>query len=154
MGLFTLRGTITAIGQSTFTNGGFNYAYVEFTEADGRRISVRKLSVGNLVSPTIGLGHAGEFFFDKWGIWGVWLWGVKTTDGFVAFERAPFKTVAIGLLLIGVVGLPFLLLGIPFLFFAGLLLSKSLQTGARKRMFYGNDRAEAERLRSREAIRI
>lgn len=37
MGIFTITGTVVAIGQSEFNTGGTFYAFVEFVEPSGRR---------------------------------------------------------------------------------------------------------------------
>lgn len=159
MGLFKVSGTIVAIGQSEFNNRGTLYAFIEILEPSGRRVIVRNVGLLNQVASSITLGTNGEFYFDKFFVYGrpfvSQLWGVKTADGLVAFDNDMRKH-AMGLsFLIGTLAIP--LLGVGFLFIAlGLLqlLFVILRAGARKPMFYGNNRAEARRLRQQLPVRI
>lgn len=158
MGVFTLTGTIVSIGQSMFDLRGTGYAFIEIVEPSGRRVMVQKVAVGNQVLSAVNLGCKGEFFFDKVFVsFGCvsQLWGVKTQDGLVAFEDSNIRRYPvvmnlcfgfIGSLL--VVGIPFLVLGL--LQWIGLIL----RAGQRKRLFYGNDYREANRLRQQQAVRI
>lgn len=159
MGLFKVSGTIVAIGQSEFDNRGTLYAFLEIVEPSGRRVIVRSVGVLNQVASSVVLGTKGQFFFDKFFVFGrpfvSQLWGVKTDDGLVTFDNDLRKQAMMFSFWIGM--LTILALGIGFLFIAvGLLqlLLVILMTGARKRMFYGTSRAEARRLRQQQPVRI
>lgn len=159
MGLFKVSGTIVAIGQSEFDNRSTLYAFLEIVEPNGCRVIVRNVGVLNQVASSIALGTNGEFFFDKFFVFGrpfvSQLWGTKTVDGLVAFDNDMRKHAMAFSFCIGM--LTILALGIGFLFIAvGLLqlLFVILMTGARKRMFYGANRAEARRLRQQLPVRI
>jgi len=159
MGLFKVSGTIAAIGQGEFNNHGTFYAFMEIREPGGRRVIVRNVGVLNQVASSIVLGANGEFFFDKLFVYGrpfiSQLWGVKTVDGLVAFDNDMRKHAMAVSFLIGTLTIP--LLGAGFLLIAlGLfqLLYVILRAGARKRMFYGTNRAEARRLRQQLPVRI
>lgn len=159
MGLFKVSGTIVAIGQSEFNNKGTLYAFLEILEPSGRRVIVRNVGVLNQVASSIAPGTNGEFFFDKFFVYGrplvSQLWGAKTVDGLVTFDNDMRKQTMAFSFLIGTLTIP--LLGIGLLFIAlGLLqlLFVILKAGARKRLFYGTDRAEAQRLRQQLPVRI
>ncbi|MCW5691006.1 MAG: hypothetical protein KIT48_01435 [Pseudolabrys sp.] len=159
MGLFKVSGTIAAIGQGEFNNHGTFYAFMEIREPGGRRVIVHNVGVLNHVASSIVLGGDSEFFFDKFFVFGrsfvSQLWGVKTTDGLVTFDNDMRKQAMAVSFLIGTLTIP--LLGIGFLLIAlGLLqlLFVMLKAGARKRMFYGTDRAEARRLHQQLPVRI
>jgi len=159
MGLFKVSGTIVAIGQSEFNNKGTLYAFVEIVEPSGRRVIVRNVGVLNQVASSIALGAGGEFYFDKFFVFGrpfvSQLWGVKTADGLVTFDNDMRKHTMAFSFLIGVLTLPALGLGLLFIAVGLLqLLFVILMTGARKRMFYGTNRAEARRLRQQQPVRI
>lgn len=159
MSVFKITGTIAAIGQSQFDNHATLYAFVEIVEPSGRRVMVRNVAVGNQALSTINVGSQGEFFFDKF-IVGIGrsasqLWGVKTRDGLVAFENRNFRTpfvvrhIGIGLFAsLFLFGIPYVVLGLVQL--AGLIGS----FGAREQLLYGDDRAEAKRLRQQQAVQI
>lgn len=159
MGLFRVSGTIVAIGQSEFNNKGTLYAFIEILEPNGRRVIVCNVGMLNQVASSITLGTNGEFFFDKFFVYGrpfvSQLWGVKSAAGLVSFDNDMRKH-AMGLsFLVGALTIP--LLGVGFLFIAlGLLqlLFVIIRAGARKRMFFGNNRAEARRLRQQLPVRI
>jgi hypothetical protein len=159
MGLFKVSGTIVAIGQDEFSNKGKLYAFLEIVEPSGRRVIVRNVGVLNQIVSSIVLGANGEFYFDKFFVYGrpfvSQLWGVKTADGLVTFDNDMRKQSMALSFLIGTLTIP--LLGMGFLLIAlGLLqlLFVILKTGARKRMFYGTDRTEAQRLRQQLPVRI
>jgi hypothetical protein len=90
MGLFAINGTITAIGQSQFTSELTVYAYIEITEASGRRVTVERVAACNEADAALQLGLSGEFFFDKiflfWRTYRCQLWGVQS-DGLTVFDR-------------------------------------------------------------------
>ena len=120
---------------------------------------VQQVAVGNQVLATLNLGATGEFYFDKFFVarkrFVSQLWDVKTSDGLVSFDkdmRAPVTFVhlafGIALLPVGGLGMVFLVVALPQ------LVKLIRMIGARKRMFYGQDRTEARRLRQQQAVRI
>jgi len=153
MGLFSFAGTVVAIGQSEFDNHHTRYAFIEIVEPSGRRVIVQQVWVGNQAQAALNLGAKGEFFFDKFFAarkgFVSQLWGVKTSDGLVSFDnnmRAVITFVHLGC---GTVLLPFGGIGLVFLVFAlPQLLKLITMFGARRRTFYGQDRAEAQRFGS------
>lgn len=159
MSLFKISGTIAAIGQSEFDNTGTLFAFIEIVEPTGRRVMVQQVAVGNQVLSTLIPGAQGEFYFDKLFVYRKGLvsqlWGVKTSDGLVCFDkgmRGPVTFVHLG---VGIVLLPFGGVGMVFLVFAVPQLVKLISmVGARERMFYGQDGAEAHRLRQQQAVRL
>lgn len=159
MSLFKISGTIAAIGQCEFSNHHTLYAFVEIVEPTGRRVMVQQVAVGNQVLATLNLAATGEFYFDKFFVarkrFVSQLWGVKTSDGLVAFDKAMRAPVTFIHLAFGIVLLPFGGVGMVFLVFALPQLFKLIgMIGARKRMFYGQDHTEARRLRQQQAVRI
>jgi len=159
MGLFKVTGTIAAIGQCEFDNHYTLYAFLELIEPSGRRVMVQKVAVGNQVAPALSPGAEGEFYFDKFFVAGKrfvsQLWGVKTSDGLVAFDKDMRKRVTFYHLGWGIITLPLLGLGAGFLIVAlPQLLMLIAMTGERKRLFYGRNRAEARRLRKQLAVRM
>lgn len=159
MGLFKISGTVTAIGQSEFNNHHTLYAFIELVEPTGRRVMVQNVWVGNQVLATMNVGAEGEFCFDKFfaaskGLVSQ-LWGVKTSGGLVSFDRNMRTPLTFVHLALGIVLLPFGGVGMVFLVFALPQLVKLIgMIGARERMFYGQDHAEARRLRQQQAVRI
>jgi hypothetical protein len=84
MGLLNLKGTITALGQSEFDNHTTIYAYLEITEASGRRILIDKVAVANDTAALLAMGSVGEFFFDQMFVYGrryhCQLWGHQSRE--------------------------------------------------------------------------
>lgn len=159
MSLFKISGTVAAIGQCEFDNHHTLYAFVEIVESTGRRVMVQQVAVGNQALATLNLGAKGEFYFDKFFVarkrFVSQLWGVKSSDGVVVFGKDMRVAVTFVHLAFGIVLLPVGGLGMVFLVFALPQLFKLIgMIGARKRMFYGQDRTEARRLRKQEAVRI
>ncbi len=159
MGVFNVTGTIAAIGQCEFNNRGTLYAFIDIVEPSGRRVSVQNVAIGNQVAPAIVLGTAGEFFFDKLFVPGrrfvSQMWGVKTSDGLVALDNNMRTSQAFLNVIVGVVALPLLGLGIPFLVLGIFQLFQLVAlAGTRQERFYGKDCDEARRLRAQQTVRI
>lgn len=160
MGIFTITGTVVAIGQSMFDNRDTLYAFVEIVEPNGRRVLVQNVAVGNEVLAALNLGSKGEFFFDKILVvdgpgFVSQLWGVKAHEGLVAFDNANLRIhVVFKNLIVGLIG-SLLVIGIP-LFIFGLIQSVPLilQAGKRKQLFFWSDRAVTKRLRQQQTARI
>jgi len=159
MGLFSISGTVTAIGQSLFNNDIAVYAYIEITEASGRRVSVEKVAVFNDAASGLQLGGTGEFFFDKMTFFDArfrcQLWGVKS-DATAVFDRRDLRKRFIGRSLVaGVVLLPVVGIGLLWLLPGVANLCAVLSGGVdRKRLFYGSNPAEIERLEQQLPVRI
>lgn len=159
MGLFSISGTVTAVGQSVFNNDIAIYAYIEITEASGRRVSVEKVAVCNDAASELQLGGAGEFFFDKIAVFDArfrcQLWGAKT-DTAAVFDRRDIRKVFIGHnLLAGIVLLPLFGLGLLWLVpgLASLFVVLSGEVD-RKKLFYGSNPTEIQRLQQQQPVRI
>jgi hypothetical protein len=159
MGLFSISGTVSAIGQSIFNNDIAVYAYIEITETSGRRVSVEKVAVCNDAAAELQLGSAGEFFFDKMAVFDArfrcQLWGVKSDAGAV-FDRRNIRKLFIGQNLVaGIVLLPLFGVGLLWLVpgFASLCAVLSGEVD-RKRRFYGSNPDEIQRLRQQQPVRI
>jgi hypothetical protein len=88
--MFTVSGTITAIGQSQLNNEVSVYADIEITETTGRRVTVQKVAVRNEADASLQLGLAGQFFFNRVFLHGqpyrCQLWGIQA-DGLTVFDR-------------------------------------------------------------------
>ena len=81
--LFSIKGSVTKIGQSEFNNNAELFAYIEITEPSGRRVMIEKVVISNDVGAAFAMGVAGEFFIDrmlKSGPVRIQLWGIKTHD--------------------------------------------------------------------------
>lgn len=159
MGIYAINGTITAIGQSQFTNDLTIYAYIEITEASGCRVTVEKVVACNEADAALQLGLFGEFFFDRIFLHGqpyrYQLWGLQT-DSLAVFDRknlrvrVTFAHIGFGLLLLPVFGL-----GLGYLVPGIVQLIVLLCGGAdRERRFYGSDPEKAQRLYQERAVRI
>ncbi len=159
MSLFSISGSVTAIGQSIFNNDLSIYAYIELTEVSGRRVSVEKVAVCNDAAAELHVGCVGEFFFDKWYVhdarFRCQLWGVKTEEVAVLDRRDLRKSFIGYQLFCGFVLLPAFGVGLLWLLpgFASLraVLSGSVD---RRKMFYGSNPAEMQRLRQQQHLRI
>lgn len=159
MGLLSIKGTVTAIGQSQFDNNMAVYAYLEITEANGRRVMIDKVAVCNDTASVLQLGCVGEFYFDRMFIYGrrffCQLWGIKGDDTVVIDRHHLRKMVAahhvfVGLLMLPVGGFGLFWL-LPALFSGLTMLSGRVN---RRRMFYGLNPGEALRLQRQQAVRI
>jgi hypothetical protein len=157
MSLFSIKGTVTAIGQSQFDNSITFYAYLEITEPSGRRIKIDQVAVCNDIASALRLGQSGEFFVDRifrfsktyrCQLWGIKSDGVATIDSIDIRKRVAGLQFVLGILTIPIFGLG-LLLAVPALF-------KILSLGAynRNQMFYGSDPVEARRLSEQQVVRI
>jgi hypothetical protein len=159
MGLFSVNGTITAIGQSLFNNDLAIYAYLEITEASGRRLSVEKVAVCNDAASQLQLGSAGEFFFDRMYVHGgrfrCQLWGIKSDSMAVFDRRDARKFFIVHHILLGTVLLPFAGIGL-FWLLPGLASLWTVLSGQadRKGLFYGSNPAEVQRLQRQQPVRI
>ncbi len=159
MGLFSISGTVTAIGQSVFNYDIALYAYIQITESSGRRVSVEKVAVCTVADSELQLGVVGEFFFDKMTFFDTrfrcQLWGVKT-DAVAVFDRRDLRKRLIGLSLVGgIVLLPVLGVGLLWLLpdFANLFAVLSGDVD-RKKLFYGLNPVEVQRLKQQLPVRI
>jgi hypothetical protein len=154
VGLFSIRGQITAVGQSNIWHDGKVYQWIEIEDTTGQRINVSKVVVQNEVMSLACQGATGEFFFEKMNSRAKRMFGIKWNSGEVAFDAKNVRS-RIGLLYI-LYGFPLLLLwGIGLLVMAyGLYLVFSPNDSERKMMFYGTDQQEAQRIHRQVPIRI
>jgi hypothetical protein len=157
MSLFSIKGAVTAIGQSQFNNAITIYAYLEITEPSGRRVKIDQVAVCNDVAAAFRLGQSGEFFVDRifrysrtyrCQLWGIKADGIATLDSIDIRKRVSFGQFVLGIMLIPVFGLGFLLIIPP------LIRLLTLSAVDRRQMFYGSDPAEAQRLSHQQAVRI
>ncbi|MCC8957610.1 hypothetical protein H8B02_30515 [Bradyrhizobium sp. Pear77] len=154
MGLFSIKGTITAYGQHDILKDGCIYQWIEMQDEHGQRINVSKVFATNaILSLLVNLNIGGEFYFET--IRGKKrLFGVKSMDGAVAFDEMNARARVGGLLFLQ--GVPLLLIfglgAIPMAM--GLFYLFTPNDSARREIFYGSDRDEAIRLRQQVPIRI
>jgi hypothetical protein len=149
MSLSAISGTVTAVGQSVFTNDLTIFAYVEITEASGRRVSIEKVAVCNDVMARLELGATGEFFVDRIFRFSqsfrCQLFGIKT-DGVAVLDRRDLrKRTIVAQLILGLALTPVLGIGLV-LVVPNLVKALTLFTLDRRAMFYGRDPADAQRL--------
>jgi hypothetical protein len=142
MGLYSITGTVSAIGQSSFDNELHLYAYVVVTDQTGRRHMIDKVAVGNDVGSYLTIGLYGEFFFDSF--FGnrsklrCQLWGVKADAGSV-IDRTNLRTMVTASNLIqGIFLLPFFGIGL-FSLLRGLFQLFDAVTGRVDRQRFFND---------------
>jgi hypothetical protein len=159
MGLLSIKGTVTAHGQSHFDNYLTIYAYLEITEPSGRRIQIDKVAVCNDTAALLQLGSASEFLFDKMFVYGrryhYQLWGIKAED-MAVFDRHNLRNmVIVHHIVLGTLMLPIGGLG-AFWLLPGLASLMTVISGKvnRRRMFYGSNPAEVRRLQQQQAVRI
>jgi hypothetical protein len=157
MSLFSISGTITAIGQSAFSNDLTIFAYLEITEASGRRVSVEKVAVCNDVVARLELGITGEFFVDRIfrfsQTFRCQLFGVKASGTTVLDRRDLRKRTIVAQLIFGLMLTPVFGIGLV-LVVPNLLKALTLVTVDRHTMFYGPDPAEVQRLERQQTVRI
>lgn len=149
MSLFSISGTVTAVGQSVFTNDLTIFAYLEITEASRRRTSIEKVAVCNDVMARLELGTAGEFFVDRIfrfsQTFRCQLFGIKT-DGVAVLDRRDLrKRTIVAQLILGLALTPLFGIGLV-LVVPNLLKALTLFTLDRRAMFYGPDPIDAQRL--------
>jgi hypothetical protein len=140
MNLFELKGTVTAIGQSTFDNDVVVYAFVEITDFESGRTMIERVAVCNDIGAVFSMGVSGSFYIDRLfrasGPLRCQLFGVKT-DRVAVFDRLDLRKkaglikVLLGILTLPVVGIGLLLL-VPGIHL--LVLSARHDRG---RFFYG-----------------
>jgi hypothetical protein len=157
MSLFSISGTVTALGQSAFTNDLTIFAYLEITEASGRRVSIEKVAVCNDVMARLELGAAGEFFVDRIFRFSqsfrCQLFGIKT-DGVAVLDRRDLrKRTIVAQLILGLALTPVFGIGL-LLVVPNLLKALTLFTLDRHATFYGPDPVDAQRLERHQAVRI
>ncbi|MEW6451311.1 MAG: hypothetical protein AB1490_11705 [Pseudomonadota bacterium] len=160
MSIFRLKGTITAIGAGTMTEGGTKHDWIEITPDGGRVYGVTRVWVGANAARGVCPGVRGEFFLDRVFVLGaptrIWkqLYGIRIDGGQAVYDRTSLRAAAIALhIKLGVI---FLVVGIGALWltFAALQLTKAAITiGARRRAFLGGQ-GSAGKVREREAVRI
>jgi hypothetical protein len=157
MSLFLVSGTVTAIGQSVFTNDLTIFAFLEVAEASGRRVLIEKVAVCNEVVARLQVGMTGEFFVDRifqfsqsfrCQLFGIKADGVAVLDSSDLRKRTILAQLIFGLMLTPVFGIG-LLLVVP-----AVLKAFTLGTMDRHAMFYGSDPAEPQRLERQQAVRI
>jgi hypothetical protein len=159
MSLLTFKGTVTALGQSQFDNVVTIYAYIEITEASGRRIQIDKVAVANDAGTLLTMGSVGEFFFDKMFVYGrryhYQLWGIKAEKMAVMDRVDARKMVTIHHIIFGMLLLPIGGLGALWLL-PGLGHLVTMLSGRvnRDQLFYGSNPAEIRRLQQQQAVRI
>jgi hypothetical protein len=153
MGLFSLKGTIISLGQSTFWPDGQIYSWIEIQDETGQRFNVSKVFATNAVLSLVDNDYTGEFFLEE--IKGKKrLFGVKLNTGAAAYDELDARARVGGLLFLQ--GIPMLLVfGLGLIFMVqGLFYLFTSNNAARRAMFYGTDIEEASRLRKQEPIRI
>lgn len=154
-----MKGTVTALGQSQFDNVVTIYAYIEITEASGRRIQIDKVAVANDAGTLLAMGSVGEFFFDKMFVYGrryhYQLWGIKAENMVVMDRVDARKMVTIHHIIFGTLLLPIGGLGV-FWLLPGLGHLVTMLSGRvhRDRFFFGSNPAEIRRLHQQQAVRI
>jgi hypothetical protein len=138
MSLFELVGTITSIGQSVFSNDGTVYAYLEISDAEGRRTLVERVGVCNDVGSRLALGLSGRFYVDRFfrsGNLRCQLWGVKTERDMVIDATDLRVRIAVIKILQGIPGI--LVLGLGLFFIAsGIGLLVQCARNDRKKFFF------------------
>ncbi len=138
--LFSVKGTVTTVGQSLFDNNGEIFAYIEVTESSGRRVMIEKVAIHNDIRMIFQMGLTGEFFVDRIfrsGQVRCQLWGIKTGDREI-FDRKNLRLYSgLSHLMYGLVIIPIFGLGLILVIPAALRLCRCI--GApRRRMFYGS----------------
>jgi hypothetical protein len=149
MSLSAISGTVTAVGQSVFSNDLTIFAYLEITEASGRRVSIEKVALCNDVMARLELGATGEFFVDRIfrfsQTFRCQLFGIKT-DGVAVLDRRDLrKRTIVAQLILGLALTPLFGIGLV-LVIPNLLKTLTLFTLDRRAMFYGPDPVDAQRL--------
>jgi hypothetical protein len=149
MSLSAISGTVTAVGQSVFSNDLTICAYLEITEASGRRVSMEKVAVCNDVMARLELGATGEFFVDRIFRFSqsfrCQMFGIKT-DGVAVLDRRDLrKRTIMAQLVLGLALTPLFGIGLV-LVVPNLLKALTLFTLDRRAMFYGPDPVDAQRL--------
>lgn len=158
MSLLTIKGTVTALGQSQFDNVVTIYAYIEITEPSGRRIQIEKVAVANDTAAQLDMGSIGEFFFDRMFVYGrryhYQLWGIKAENMAVMDRVDARKMVMIHHIVLGTLLLPFVIGAFWLLPGLGHLVTILSGSVNRDRLFYGANPAEIRRLQQQQAVRI
>ena len=136
MGLYSLNGTITRLGQSEFNNDVTIYAFIEITDSKGARTLIKKVAVAVDVQAAIGEGVAGQFYFDDVFVFGrrylCQFWGVRTATHSIVDGANFRKMLAVFNLIWGILLTPLFGYGLPCLI-AGIGQSWSLLTGSADR---------------------
>jgi hypothetical protein len=149
MSLSAISGTVTAVGQSVFTNDLTIFAYLEITEASGRRVSIEKVAVCNDVSARLELGATGEFLVDRIFRFSqsfrCQLFGIKTDRVAVLDRRDLRKRTIVAQLILGLALTPLFGIGLV-LVVPNLVKALTLLTLDRRAAFYGRDPVDAQRL--------
>lgn len=157
MSLSAISGTVTAVGQSVFTNDLTVFAYLEITEASGRRVSIEKVAVCNDVMARLELGATGEFFLDRIFRFSqsfrCQLFGIKTGGVAVLDRRDLRKRTIVAQLILCLALTPLFGIGLV-LVVPNLLKAVTLFTLDRRATFYGPDPGEAQRLSRQQTVRI
>jgi hypothetical protein len=157
MSLSSISGTVTAIGQSAFTNDLTVFAYLEITEASGRRVSIEKVAVCSDVMARLELGVTGEFFVDR--IFNFsqsfrcQLFGIKTEGVAVLDRRDLRKRTILVQLILGLALTPVFGIGLV-LVVPNVVKALTLFTLDRHATFHGPDPAGPQRLDRPQAVRI
>src|SRR6185295_8484373 len=149
MSLFSISGTVTAIGQSASTNDLTIFAYLEITEASGRRVSIEKVAVCNDVMARLEPGATGEFFVDRIFRFSqsfrCQLFGIKTGGVAILDRRDLRKRAIVAQLIFGLALTPIFGIGLV-LVVPNLVKALTLFTLDRRATFYGRDPVDAQRL--------
>jgi hypothetical protein len=157
MSLFSISGTVTAIGQSEFTNDLTIFAYLEIAKASGCRVSIEKVAVCNDVVARLQLGATGEFFVDRIfrfsQTFRCQLFGIKTGGVAVLDRRDLRKRTIVAQLILGLALTPVFGIGLV-LVVPNLVKALTLFTLDRRAMFDGPDPVDAQRLERQQAVRI
>lgn len=157
-GFLSINDTVTALGQNVFDNNLTIYAYLEITEASGRRVLIDKVAVSNDMASLLQLGSVGEFFFNKMFGYGrrfhCQIWEIKSETTAVLDRDNVRKMVAAHYFVVGSFLLPFGGLGAFWLLPS--VWSLTMLSGGVNRdwLFYGTNPAEVRRLRQQQAVRI
>lgn len=143
MGLHSLTGTISRLGQSEFNNDIQIYAFIEITDAQGVQTLLKKVAVGVDVEAAIGQGVAGQFYFDDVFVFGrrylCQFWAAKTATHSVVDGTNFRKMLAVANLFQGVLLTPLFGYGLPCLI-AGIGQTWSLFDGSGDREKFFSDR--------------
>jgi hypothetical protein len=157
MGLYSVRGTISQLGQCEFDNNLMVYAYVEIVDPTGGRRLVKKVAVCVDIQAALHPGLEGHFFFDEIFVSGrkilCQFWGISTVERFVVDQVDMRAGLARIHLFRGILYTPLFGLGLPMLI-AGIGQTWSLLNGSanRTRFFRGEGRKDAEVAKSRPPL--
>lgn len=134
-----VSGTLEALGQHTFDNDSYTYAYLRFKDLAGQVITKEQVTVHNGCNSYLCPDLQGDFYFAKFGKYIV-LYGLKVSDRSVndtdqALKGRIARGIAGGLLF--VIGIPLLFLfflGVPLMYVGWQLLTIAVTGPNREKM--------------------